>query len=412
MNPIPSYNILKRSHPNEGVDPWKWISCAVMLAISFVVFYTLALRGGSDISIHATWAAEGDFLQPRTFFRHGAHPLWHVLTAAMMLTGMPVKMAGAAVTALLKAVELLFIHKIISLYTVNHVGKKNIALAAFCAALVTALWVPQLNETIYLGVGSPNTWHNPTQMISMVTMLVCVPYTAYCLVEFEKKRPLQGKRTILPWKTVLTLGFLLLLSLTAKPTFMQAFLPAAGLLFLAKWLRYKENSRFFGQVLLAVLPSMLLMVAQYLFYFSDVIVPMQGGVSLQISWEKVTQVLVGSLLMRAFPLYVLVAFKSKDMRRDPLLTLTLLLDLVGISEYLLLGETGRRMQDGNFGWAMMGGALMLWVLMLSYFMRNHALCRTKRPAWIFAGGFALLLWHVGSGIYYLIYLIKETGVVL
>ena len=62
-------------------DPWKWASLALMLALSFWIFYALALRHASDISIHATWAAEGDFLQPRTFLRHGAHPLWHGLVA-------------------------------------------------------------------------------------------------------------------------------------------------------------------------------------------------------------------------------------------------------------------------------------------------------------------------------------------
>lgn len=56
-------------------DPLKWVVCALLFALSYALFYALCLRPSSDISIHATWAAEGDFRDLTSFLHHGAHPM-------------------------------------------------------------------------------------------------------------------------------------------------------------------------------------------------------------------------------------------------------------------------------------------------------------------------------------------------
>ena len=139
---------------------------------------------------------------------------------------------------------------------------------------------------------------------------------------------------------LLLLGALLLLSLTAKPTFMQAFLPAACLFFLVQWVRHPQNSRFFLRVLACVVPAIAFMILQYMYYFG-IIVPSQGDMVLEISLEKLGRVLLSTLLMQAFPLYVLLFFRQ-DGQRDTLFYLSLIMDAVGVLEYLLLGENGRR----------------------------------------------------------------------
>ena len=93
-------------------------------------------------------------------------------------------------------------------------------------------------------MGTPNTWHSPTQLIAMVWMLICVPYTARCYDRFEAALP--DPRANIPWREGALLGALLLLSLTAKPTFMQAFLPAACLFFLAAWVRHPTRDLVSG----------------------------------------------------------------------------------------------------------------------------------------------------------------------
>ena len=77
-------------------------------------------------------------------------------------------------------------------------------------------------------------------------------------------------------------------------------------------------------------------------------------------------------------------------------------------EMMLLGESGRRSSDGNFIWAMMGSAFLLWAVMLPRFVRQQrgrGLCPRSM-----AGG-ALIGWHLLSGLYYIGYLLL-TGATL
>lgn len=400
----------------------QWLAVAATLAFSYAVFYAVALRPASDMSIHATWASEGSFTDLRSFLHHGAHPLWHVLVAAVLRLGLPLPASAALITALMKGAE---VGLAISL-SAHLLGRRG-WLATGCGltvCLVSALCVPGVNPTVYLGIGSPNPWHSPTQMTAMVMMLLCVPLTAQCVETFQLRVPSEGsKANVPPWDAGM-LSVLLLLSLFAKPTFMQAFLPAACLYFLVLWIRKPKNSPFFLRMLAVAAPAVLFMVLQYLYYFG-IIVPSQGDMALDVSWAKAGDVALSVLLTRAFPLFVLLTCADRETLRKPLYTLTLVMDAVSILEMLLLTETGRRAADGNFGWAMMGSALMLWVLTLPLFVRRlqgfvnrrraeaqgqpYLESRPRAEAARWAGGFALLAWHLASGIYYIVYLLGTAN---
>ncbi|HPS81928.1 MAG TPA: hypothetical protein PLP25_08735 [Candidatus Limiplasma sp.] len=241
--------------------------------------------------------------------------------------------------------------------------------------------------------------------------------------DFRHRQPQEGALANVGWRTAGVLSALLLLSLLAKPTFMQAFLPAACLYFLWLWVKNPKNSRFIVRMMLTAAPAVLFMGFQYLYYFG-IIVPSQGQMVVQVSWEKAGEVALDVLLIRAFPIFVLATCADRETLRKPLYSLTLLMDAVSIVEMLLLTETGRRASDGNFGWAMMGSALMLWAVTLPLFARRakgwldrrRALAEGKpylenRPKaeatvlWIGAG---LLLWHLASGVYYLVYLMNTV----
>ncbi|MEG0513813.1 MAG: hypothetical protein RR653_13980, partial [Clostridia bacterium] len=98
---------------------------------------------------------------------------------------------------------------------------------------------------------------------------------------------------------------------------------------------------------------------------------------------------------------------------DTFFLLTLVFDLIGVLEFLLLGESGRRASDGNFGWGMMGAALMLWVVALIRFAKvNHEdFGRTHRIGVKHCVGWLLLGWHLLSGIYYIYYLCTSGNVI-
>ena len=407
----------------KRLDLPKWLAVALMMVFSYTVFFALAQRPGSDISIHATWAAEGNFANLRSFFHHGAHPLWHMAVAAVLLTGLPLAESAALVTTLFKGAEVWLLITL-SGQVIGHKGW----LAALCGTLiatVSALFIISINPTVYGGVGSPNPWHSPTQIAVMVLMLLCVPLTARYVEDFRRQLPEMGAKANISWRQTGVLAALLLVSLAAKPTFMQAFLPAACLYFLVLWIRKPKNSPFFLRMMAAAAPAVLLMIFQYLYYFG-IIVPSQGEMVFQVSWEKVGEVAQSVWMTRAFPLFVLLAFTDRETWRSPLLQLTLLMDIVSILEMLLLGETGRRATDGNFNWAMMGSALMLWAVTLPLFARRLSGSWQRKkaaangqpylanPLWVeivrWSAGSVLLLWHFIGGVCYLVYLLRGTMV--
>ena len=382
-------------------DAVKWLMLAAVFVMSFCLFYLLTLRPSSDISIHATWAAEGDFRDLSTFVHHGAHPMWHVLVSFVMLLGVPLEVSSALVTAVCKTAGVWLIHRLLSAALEGRFSRNAATAFALIGSLVSAVCVPLINPTVYVGAGTPNTWHSCTQLIAVVFMFLCVPCTARMFDHFTELQPACGPRTLLPWREPVTLGVMLLLSLLAKPTFMQAFLPAACLFFLWQWIRHPHNSRYFLQVLVCVLPSIAFMIVQYMYYFG-IIVPWQASMVLEVSLAKFATALLRVLLIQLFPLYTLWAFRSQ--KKDTLFWLTLLFNIVGIVEFIILGEDGRRTSDGNFGWGMMGASLMMWVVCLITFLRE----KKTRPQLVI--GSSLLGWHLVSGVYYIGYLFFTENV--
>lgn len=385
--------------PEKRFDIGKWLMLALLFVLSYALFYLMTLRPSSDISIHATWAAEGDFRDLTTFVRHGAHPMWHVLVSLLLHAGMSLPAASALITALSKVFIAYVTHLLLSAALHEQLSRTAVTLFTAVLMTVSCLCLPFYNPTVYLHVGTPNTWHSCTQLMAMAFMLVCVPYTAWCYDCFEQRRLRDGRDARLPWPQAIWLGVLVFLSLLAKPTFMQAFLPAACLYFLYQWIRHPHNSRFFVQIILCVLPAVAFMIFQYLYYFG-IIVPWQASMVLEYDWTKAVHVLIRVLLMMAFPLYTLVLCRKQ--KADTTYVLTLVFNIVAIIEMLILGEDGRRSADGNFGWGMMGASLMLWVVCLIRFLREENVAKWQKPRNLI--GWLLLMWHLVSGLYYMGYL--------
>ncbi len=401
----------------------QWLATALMFALAYAVFYALVQRPSSDISIHAAWASEGNFTDPSSFVHHAAHPLWHALVAAVMLTGVPLNAAAALVTALAKAAETWLLVEL----SARLMGARGwrATLCGLMTSVVTAVAVPGINPGVYLGAGSPNTWHSPTQVLTMVFMLLCVPLTADIAESFHRRLPEEGAKTNVPKRDALLLSVLLVVSLLAKPTFMQAFLPAAGLYFLILLIRKPKNAAFFWRMVAVAAPSIVVMFLQYLYYFKIYSVT-QGSMIVLVTWGKTGEVALKVFLTQAFPIFVLFTCTERETFRKPLYQLTLLMDAAGVLELLLFSEAGRRASDGNFGWAMMGAALMLWALTLPLFMKKlqkwfavrRAATRGQpylegdnpRAEAVRRGiGAALLLWHLASGVYYIVYLMTTTN---
>lgn len=398
-------------------DLYKWLAVALMTALGAVVFAALIERPQSDIAIHTLWAEQASLADLKSFVRQAAHPLWRICVFLLMRTGLSAQAGAVIFTAACKGLEtwalVVLAQKLI--------GRRGweAALCGVCAAMAASVWVPWVNLSVFLSGGSPNPWHSPTQVALMAPMILSVRFAA------ETEERFLRTREAVPWRDAAILSILLLLTALVKPTFLQAFLPAAGIYFLARWMWSPKGNRHFLRLLLTAAPAVLLVALQFLFYFGGV-VETQGGIILLFNGRKTLGVLRLVLLTQLFPLFALAAFSDKETLKKPLFALALLLDAVAVLQMLILSETGYRAQDGNFGWAVMGAALMLWAVALPLFTFRasawigrlraaadgapHVVSRPRAEAARMIIGGVLLLWHLGSGIGYYVYLLTTQNV--
>ena len=393
----------------RAMDWPRMLAYAAVFAFSLWMYSWQFQFTVTDFHVHAVIASEFNFADLHTITSRLAYPAWHLCVAALYQLGLPLIWAASLVSALAKVAGMFLAYLLLSVIASEGVQRKWITLAGFLLMFVTGILVPGVNPGVYKGVGSPTVWHNPTQLMVTVSMLLCVPFVAHCWYEFERRLPEKGSKAMLPWGKVVLLAALLMFSLASKPTFMQAFLPACALFFLVQWMRHPKNSLFFLQMILAFLPAALYFLLQYL-YYTGVVVPYTSGVEFGVTAQSAWIAIRGMLITSAFPLYVLLCCPQKDLRKDSMLAITLFMVMISVLESMFFRETGLRLGHGNFNWATMSASLMLWVLTLGRFLRT--LAQTSKAAlqkapWrsLSVGlGFALLLWHGYSGAYYIWYL--------
>ncbi len=411
---------LRRQGERKGPD-WLLIGVsAAFFALCVVIYLREMTYEYTDFVVHAGMAKAFDFADPHTITERLAYPLWHLFVSAFYQLGLPIGWAAALVTALAKLLTLLVVHRLMTLM-LDGASRAVVTLTSLLLVTVTGLRLPLVTQNVYWGwyangvttfIGSPNLWHNPTQTVVLLTALLCVPYTLHCWYEFERRLPEKGERAMIPWSKVVTLAILLMVSLAAKPTFMQCLIPAAAAFFLIEWIRRPKNSRFFAQIIAAYVPACAYFLLQYL-YYTGVLVPYSSGVVVGITPQSAWEAARNFALMAAFPLLALACCARKGLLRDKLLALTLWMTLFALLEAMLFHETGQRENHGNFTWASMSCAFLLWVVMLPKYLNEARACIAKRVFTLRAGGLAacgaLLLWHAASGVYYIVYLLTSQN---
>ncbi len=413
-NPDPF--VLRKELPDAArprFDLMKYTVCAVVFAVSFALFYMMCLRP-SDIQVHANAAARFDFGDLHTITSQLPNPLWHVIVAALNKLGMPIYVAAALVTALSKTLAMMLTHRLLTVCYGDRLGRDWITLTSLTLMFVMAVRIPTINPNVYRGATSPNVWHNCTQNLVTVFMLLTIPYMLHLYEEFLQQKPEKGKMAMLPWSQVFWLALIMGVGLSAKPTFFEAFLPASFLFFLYQLIRQPKNWRFFGQIVLAFLPSVAYFLLQYL-YYTGVVVEKTSGLDCITSLFWFREITPQVLLQCVFPLYVLIFCYRKGMLKNRMLGIALLMLAISYVEALFFHETGARAGHGNVMWGVMNSVFFLWVLMAGHFASCIAqFVRSKARRWYqwltYSVGTLLLLWHLGSGYYYIVLLMTTSNV--
>ena len=387
--------------------------CAlILLALLVTATYLICLREYTytyvDFYVHTHIAGDFDFSDLHTITSRLAYPMWHLLVSIVHQAGAPLEHAAAGVSSFCKGATYLLVYALVTVMSGDSVKRWILALLSMAVVIVTAVWIPPVNPLVYYKIGSPNVWHNPTQQAVTLAMMMVMPWLAHCWYEFERRVEEGQTNVTLPWWKVIVLAVLCMGSLACKPTFMQALLPAAFVMYLVELCRRRTEWRYFGQIVIAFVPSAAYFLLQYL-YYTGVVVEFTSGVEFGITAESALLAIRNTRMMAACPLAALITCRRKGILKDRMIVLALLMVVFSVLEAMAFRETGLRQGHGNFTWAANSSAFFLWAVMAGVFLRelrgmiSAGLLTTARKIGIAATA-ALFLWHVGSGVGYYIFL--------
>ncbi len=266
----------------------------------------------------------------------------------------------------------------------------------------------------YLGVFSPNPFHNATYMAAR-------PFAILAFLWYVKLLPIYERGLQAPGsdagegspelRDYILFSLFLLLATMTKPAFTLVMVSTAGLVMLYRLLR--SGFRTFlptVQLGLAFVPTFLDLLYQY----QGVFVPengAEGGVGFCFGevWAGVCDnIPLAICLLAAFPLLVLV-LNFRELKKDVFYRFSWQLYLVGLAEAVFLYEKGFRKYDFNFSWGYMCGAFFLHMGSLALLSRKtlEALAARGKGAQgrggravLLGGQWLAYLWHLVCGIFY------------
>lgn len=260
------------------------------------------------------------------------------------------------VLALMSMLTLYSIEKILSFFLKGRFSRVTILLFSMAILYVSPIYFPLINSAPYLGVWSPNPWHNPT-------FLAARPFTLIAFFLFPYLLRMENIKT--RFYLFILGGLLIAFGAFIKPSFILAFIPAGVLFAFAR-----RKFHWITGVKLFVLfaPVFLLLATQYFWMYGSAENSKVGFGFLKV-WKIYAQSVPAAIIQAAaFPL-VLVLFRPKSLLRSDYLFLGWLLYLVALAEFCFCYEAGVRMADANFSWGYMSAIGVLFICSVIEFLQ-------------------------------------------
>lgn len=289
-------------------------------------------------------------------------------------------------------------------------------LLSFGMCIIQGLYFPWLDAgDRYLGIYSMNPLHNPTYICMKGFSLIC-----FCLVcDIWGKQKDENYRGIFfrvengLKRYYIYLAVMLFLSVVAKPTFAEMFIPTVALLMLGELLARlvkKDGSAplYFRHCLITLccaIPALLYILLQLFAFF--IYGGNHGNSSLIVTkWFEVWSIYSQNVILSvglglAFPLFMLLV-NGKFFIKSDMGKLALGGYLISFLEAALLGEDGIRLSHGNFLWPLMSGMLFMFLVsVMRLLVLEQKQADTKVRKILIAAAWFLLCLHVFCGVAYL-----------
>ncbi len=216
----------------------------------------------------------------------------------------------------------------------------------------------------YIGVYSPNPWHNHTYMAARPFMILAFVFGVLTLSKYEKEfeKDYSGERNILLY--VIFSAAMLLVTMT-KPSYTLVHMGAAGIIMVYRL--FKNRWKTFRQTILlgiCYIPTIVDMLYQYMGVFTGVSSKgEQNGIGIApfSVWNYYSDnVPMAILLAGAFPIVVLL-FHLKDLKNDEQFRFSWQVYLSALLMAIVFYEKGFRKTDGNFMWGYMCGLFIVFL---------------------------------------------------
>ena len=220
--------------------------------------------------------------------------------------------------------------------------------------------------TLYRGYFVPISYHNPTQQLNKLFALWI--YFIYCAQFLDSRRAELGP--------ALSTGVLAVLSALAKPSFLVAFLPTAGLFSLADlWRRRWRQVSMFAMCIAVPVVLVLAWQASLTFTLGD------GNrvIFAPFAVFDPTTTLYKLPASLAFPLIV-AALAIRGRIQDSKFAFAWAYAGVALFVTLFLAETARLL-DGNFAWTGQTGVFLVYVESLLLLIGRPELSGWRSAAW-------------------------------
>ncbi len=269
--------------------------------------------------------------------------------------------------------------------------------------LVSMVWLPSGNEVYgierrYLGVFTPNPWHNQTYLAARPFAIIAFVLFVKIICYYEEKIDI---------KDYVLFSVALLVATIAKPSF-TLVLGSAALPFMIVRFVVSKFSTLKNSILLGIcfLPTIIDLYMQFFGMFGAESTDEGGGIAYGFldTWYLFSENIPLSLaLALAFPIIVLLfnlrAFVDNRSYRFAWEFL-----LAGTLEFMFLKENGERFQHANFAWGYMYGLFFIFLMSTWLLVKNTV--DKKNHVIVLCIEWLGLMVHLAAGIIYFVYLLK------
>lgn len=381
--------------PNTGKTDLSWICLLFVMAFFFFVGVRTASCGW-DMWDHIA-VAKGidpkDLLRPLEFWRRHYYPMWHLLVRLIKgtLHLESITLAAGLANGLCYNACLIGIYAFLK-QTFRKVDPCALIGMAFAVCTAGCMLGPWLNFG-HLYENTHNAWWNPTNTMVMALALPCVLLTAHLWDRLSDSRSVRS----IPWRQLLLLSIVLVLTELAKPSFIQVYLPALVLFFAAWLLANPKSIRASFLISLALIAPCLLLLSQYLLAFDS---GNKGGIGFgfMIVAGHYQHAGLNQFYAVAFPMAALVvSIHRRNLHTEDVLCWLML--LVGMFMKWFLFELGWKMTHGNLGWGSKVALYLVWATSIRQYVDFGI---SQKGIWSRLGFWVLsiiLLLHVVMGFY-------------